>query len=218
MPADNEMSSDALPARVRPWDIHPALTEDRLRTCALLLAHARRDAVRMASFEMGDDTWSIGCRAYAFGKQRLQRVAKGATYNWLTVLDQSHHFVFLIQDVPVRFFRGSADEPTTRTLRRQAIEAQQLSMVLGEERSEGLVFRLALEATAGGGVERVVFLALRGEEGHVECFWPITLEAEIAELSGPEPTQLRLLGEDATDILMQVPASGPVQRRRRQKV
>ena len=218
MPADDETLSDALPARVLPWEIHPALTEDRLRVCAVLLAHARRDAVRMASFEMGDDTWSVGCRAYAFGKQRLQRVAEGGAYNWLTVLDQSHHFVFLIQDVPVRFFRGSADEPTTRTLRRQAVEAQQLSMALGSERAEGLVFRLALEATAGGGVERVVFLALRGEEGHVECFWPIKLETETAEFSGPEPTQLRLLGEDATDVLMRVPASAPVQKRRRQKV
>jgi hypothetical protein len=171
----------------------------------------------MASFEMGDDTWSVGCRAYAFGKQRLQRVAEGGTYNWLTVLDQSHHFVFLIQDVPVRFFRGSADEPTTRTLRRQAIEAQQLSMALGEKRAEGLVFRLALEATAGGGVERVVFLALRGEEGHVECFWPIPLEAEAAGLTGPQPTQLRLLGEDATDVLMQVQAPETAARRGRQK-
>jgi hypothetical protein len=206
-----------LPAKVLPWEIHPALTEDRLRVCARLLAHARRDAVRMASFEMGDDTWSVGCRAYAFGKQRLQRVAESGAYNWLTVLDQSHHFVFLIQDVPVRFFRGSADEPTARTLRRQAVEAQQLSMALGAERAEGLVFRLALEATAGGGVERIVFLALRGEEGHVECFWPIPLEIEAAATAGPEPAQLRLLGEDSTEMLMWTAAPGPAIKRRRQQ-
>lgn len=30
----------------------------------------------MASPEMGDDSWSIGCRAYAFGRQRLQRAAE----------------------------------------------------------------------------------------------------------------------------------------------
>ena len=27
--------TDGLPAAVFPWDIHPALTEDRLQTCAL---------------------------------------------------------------------------------------------------------------------------------------------------------------------------------------
>lgn len=208
--------SPASPADVLPWDIHRALTEERLRACALLLAHARRDAVKMASFEMGDDTWSVGCRAYAFGRQRLRRAADRGTYNWLTVLDQSHHFVFLIEDVPVRFFRGSADEPTTRTLRRQIIEAQQLTMALGEEQAEGLVFRFALEATAGGGVERVVFLALRGDDGRVECFWPVPLDSP-ADARADDPTQLRLLGDDASDTLVSVPRASDEGKRRSQK-
>ena len=182
-----------LPSRRTPWDIHPALTEDRLRACALLLAHARRDAVRLAAYDMGDDSWSVGCRAYAFGRQRLRRAAERGTYNWLTVLDESHHFVFLIEDVPVRFYRGSADEPTARTLRRQTVEAQQLTLALGEARAEGLVFRFALEASAAAGVERVVFLALRGEEGQVECFWPVPLLLPSSGRAWSEPSQLQLL-------------------------
>ncbi len=198
-----------MPADVLPWTIHPALTEKRLRVCALLLAHARRDAVLLASIEMGDDTWSIGCRAYAFGRQRLQRAAERGTHDWLTVLDGSHHFVFLIEDVPVRFFRGSADDPTSRTLRRQVIEAQQLTMALGGDKADGLVFRLALEAAPAGAVDRVVFLALRGEDGRVECFWPIPLDAQAGEAAGAEPTQLRLLGADASDVLVSpLPAKG----------
>ena len=214
-----------VPADVLPWSIHPALTEERLRVCALLLAHARRDAIRLASIEMGDDTWSIGCRAYAFGRQRLQRAAERGTHNWLTVLDGSHHFVFLIKDVPVRFFRGSADEPTNRILRRQVIEAQQLTMALGGDKAEGLVFRLALEAAPAGAVDRVVFLALRGEDGRVECFWPIPLDAQAgaADPAGAEPAQLRLLGADASDVLVatsparnrQPPGQGPSGPRRR---
>ena len=160
---------------------------------------------------MGDDSWSIGCRAYAFGRQRLQRAAQRGVYNWLTVLDQSHHFVFMIENVPVRFFRGQADEPTARTLRRQVIEAQQLTMALGEEEADGLVFRLALEATAGGSVERVVFLALRGEDGQVECFWPVPLDGPAPDVPGPVPTQLRLLGTDASDVVLKL---GPLTKRR----
>ena len=145
---------------------------------------------------MGDTTWSVGCRAYAFGQQRMRRVAEKRTYNWLSVLDQSNHFVFLIQDVPVRFFRGSADEPTARTLRRQHNEAQQLDLALGEDLANGLVFRLALEAEAAEGVDRVVFLALRGEEGHVECFWPVPIEEEPDVVRATRPGQLQLLTED----------------------
>ncbi len=195
-PADGA-GRGASASRVLPWEIHPALTDERLRFCARLLANARRDAVRMASPEMGDDSWSVGCRAYAFGKQRLQRTAEARTCDWLTVLDGSHHFVFLIENVPVRFFRGAADEPTARTLRRQVIEAEQLSLALGREQAEGLVFRMALEAEAASDVQRVVFLALRGEEGQVECLWPVPL-SEPQERAAM-PMQLRLLGEDAAE-------------------
>jgi hypothetical protein len=180
------------PARL-PWDFHPALTEERLRICARLLANARRDAVALAAYEMGDDNWSVGCRAYAFGKQRLKRVASSGTHAWLRIMDDSHHFVFLIDEVPVRFYRGSADDPTARTLRRQEAEAQQLGLALGDE-TTGLIFRFAVEADAAGGVDRVVFLALRGDAGHAACAWPVPLDVPAAQ--GPGSVQLRLIADD----------------------
>lgn len=149
------------------------MTEDHLRVCARLLAGARRDALAMAAYEMGDDSWSVGCRAYAFGKQRLKRVAGSRQHNWLHVLDDSHHFVFLIEDVPVRFYRGLADEPTNRTLRRQQTEAEQLGLALGEDLASGLVFRLAIETNPAGGVERIVpGVARRGGSGGVRVADP----------------------------------------------
>jgi hypothetical protein len=177
-----------------PWDFHTALSEERLRICACLLANARRDAVALAAFEMGDDNWSVGCRAYAFGKQRLKRLAESGKYGWLRVMDDSQHFVFLIDQIPVRFCRGLAEGATVRTLRRQEAEAEQLDLALGGDIAEGLVFRLAVEASATGGVERVVFLALRGEEGHAECAWPVPLDMPPAQ--GESAIQLRLIADD----------------------
>ena len=185
------------PSRL-PWDFHPALTEERLRLCARMLANARRDALAMASYELGDDPWSIGCRAFAFGRHRLERAAASGEYPWLEVLDGSAHFVFVIgangHGVPVRFYRGPADEPTARTLRCQEQEAEQLCLALGEEVAEGLVFRFAVETGEGGRVERVVFLALRGED-RVECFWPVPLELPPLAAAGAAE-QLRLIADD----------------------
>jgi hypothetical protein len=114
------------------------------------------------------------------------------------VLDDSAHFVFLIgedgQGVPVRFYRGAADEPTERTLRRQEGEVQQLSLALGETAAEGLAFRLAVETGEAGRVERVVFLALRGDD-RVECFWPVPLEMPTETVVGPA-MQPRLIADD----------------------
>jgi hypothetical protein len=161
-----------------------------------MLANARRDALAMASYELGDDPWSVGCRASAFGRSRLRRAAESGQYPWLAVLDESAHFVFVIgangHGVPVRFYRGPADDPTVRTLRCQEQEAEQLCLALGEEAAEGLVFRFAVETGEAGRVERVVFLALRGEE-QIECFWPVPLEVEVAAGRGE---QLRLIADD----------------------
>ena len=186
------MTESPRPPLRLPWEIHPALAESRLRVCARLLTRARQDAVKRANYDLGDTSWSVGCRAYAFGQQRIRKAAERGVYNWLSVLDLSNHFVFMLEDVPVRFFRGSADEPTSRTLRRQQNEAQQMSLALGEDHAEGLVFRLALEADAAGDVERVVFLALRGEEGTVECFWPVLMEDD-AKATPSRPLQLSML-------------------------
>ncbi len=167
----------------RPWDLHPALTEERLAICARLLARGRADALAMADTWAGDDAWSIGWRAYSFSRNRLRRAAEAGRYAWLGVLNETHYFVFLIEGVPVRFFRGEAAEPSKRALRRQESEAQQLALALGDAaQADGLMFRLAVETDEAGEVARVVFLALRGEAGHMECFWPIPA---LADEPGP---------------------------------
>ena len=146
---------------------------------ARLLAQGRKDALALADHWAGDDSWSIGCRAYSFSRHQVCRAAAAGRFPWLKVLDATHHFVFLIDGVPVRFFRGDAEEPTRRTLRQQQDEAEQLSLALGKvDAAEGLMFRLAVETNSKGEVVRVVFLALRGEEGQAECFWPVPLRDE----------------------------------------
>ena len=87
-------------------------------------------------------------------------------------------------------------------MRRQAIEAEQLTLALRKKQAEGLVFRMALEAEASSDVQRVVFLALRGEEGQVECLWPVPLSDPQEQ--APVPLQLMLLGEDAEQHVVRV--------------
>jgi hypothetical protein len=122
------------------------------------------------------------------------RAASSGDHPWLEVLDDSAHFVFVIggngNGVPVRFYRGAADQPTERTLQRQEGEVQQLSLALGEEATEGLAFRLAVETEEAGRVERVVFLALRGED-RVES---IPLDLSPAE-GNRAAVQLRLIAD-----------------------
>jgi hypothetical protein len=111
-----------------PSDFHPALTEDRLAVAARLLVRGRSDAIARAEPDAGDDAWSIGCRAYSFSRHQVRRAAESGRFPWLKVLDGGQHFVFLIEGVPIRFYPGPADNPSTRTLVQHEIEAQQMSL------------------------------------------------------------------------------------------
>ena len=55
-----------------PWDFHPALTEERLRLCARMPANARRDALAMASYELGDDPWNLRSRRADHRRVRIR--------------------------------------------------------------------------------------------------------------------------------------------------
>ena len=118
-----------------------------------------------------------------------------------------------IDQVPVRFWRGAADDPTDRILKRQQVEAQQLSLALGEADDDGLLFRFAVETGDRGQVERVVFLALRDED-RVECFWPVPMELSAMPAANGAPAQLRLMGEEVP-VLKRNNAGLPAPRLRR---
>lgn len=88
--------------------------------------------------------------------------------------------------MPVRFYRGDAEDPSKRALRQQESEAEQLALALGSDGADGIMFRFAVETEPDGAVRRIVFLALRDEAGRVECFWPIPLGEGLGLSDGRE--------------------------------
>ena len=73
---------------------------------ACAVANARRDAVALAAYEMGDSSlgpWAAGRIARLGGSRSGVWQGSGA-HPWLNVMDDTHHFVFLIDQVPVVFY------------------------------------------------------------------------------------------------------------------
>lgn len=100
-----------------PWEFHPDLTPDRLIEIADVLRNARDGVLELHDEEHGDDSWSLGCRAYAWSRNQIVTAADEGRFDWLTIDDRGIRFIFRIGLVPIRFFRGEADEPHDRTLR-----------------------------------------------------------------------------------------------------
>ena len=147
-----------------PWDLHTDLTSDRLIEIGRLLRQGRNDALDRFDPSVGDDGWTLGCRAFQFARFQIIEAALGGKYEWLTLQDASRQLVFKVGAVPVRFYRGPADEPTTRTLQQSFPELRQLTLSFPEKsEARHYAYRFAVETDIDGFVTAVKFVALLGD-------------------------------------------------------
>lgn len=177
-------------ANTYPWDYHSDLTAERLTIVAQLIADGRQVAIELFDEEAGDNGWTLGCRAFQFGRARILRTAESGKHPWLDVIDRSLQLIFKIGEVPVRIYRGDADEPTDRTMRQSFNELKQLGLLF-DERDEGhsLVYRFAIETDFDGSVLAVKFVGLRGKAAVLNWDVPLDLAASAAGTVGRAATE-----------------------------
>jgi hypothetical protein len=171
-----------------PWDLHPDLTADRLAVVAKLLRQGRNDALDRFDPSIGDDGWTLGCRAFQFARFQILEAAAQGDPPWLSIEDDSRQLVFKIGSVPVRFYRGPADEPTTRTLRQNYPELRQLTLSFPEEsEARHCAYRFAVETDVDGFVTSIKFMALMGDLPVLT--WDVPLEATVTRIHAVEGTK-----------------------------
>lgn len=185
-------------AKTFPWDYHSDLTEERLIAIAKLIAEGRQLAVELFDEEAGDNGWTLGCRAFQFGRARILRAVDEATYPWLGVIDRTLQLIFTIGEVPIRIYRGEAEEPTDRTQRQSLNELRQLGFSF-DERDEGreLAFRFAVETDVEGYVLAIKFVGLRGETALLNWDVPLDVGASVGSVGRPATQSVEL---DAPNI------------------
>lgn len=165
-----------------PWEVHEDLTAERLITVAQLIAKGRADAVEWHNPAIGDDDWVLGCRAFNATRYQISREAKSGACPWLTMADESKHFVFRVGDVPTRFYRGDPEDPNHRTRRQSFPELAQLSIAFPEDDVRDLVYRFAVETDLDGQAVAISFVALLGDTVHLNWSIPIAVAASTVEL------------------------------------
>lgn len=153
-----------------PWDLHPSLTAERLAFVARLMRSVRAEAVDGHEADKGDTAWGLGCRAHERTAFAITNAASGIASDWLTVIEPGLHYVFAIGGVPIRFYRGEADSPPTKSLRRNFPEilaqTQMAFAAPGFSQPKGAqeyVWRIAIETDADGRVSRIVLVEVAAD-------------------------------------------------------
>lgn len=177
-----------------PWDYHADLQADRLSMVAGLIVDGRQNAVELHDEEAGDNGWTLGCRAFQFGRARILRAADGDEHPWLSTIDRGLGLIFRIGEVPVRFYKGEVDEPTVGTLRFREPEQLQLSFTFSdEEDGRHLLYRFVIEPYVDEGAFAVKFVGFDGERPVLSWDVPVDLPSRsIGTVGRPaaEPVEL----------------------------
>lgn len=177
-------------SEAKPWDYHSDLTAERLIIVARFLADGRQLAVELFDEEAGDNGWTLGCRAFQFARARVLRAIDSEEYSWLSAIDRTLQLIFKIGQVPVRIYRGEADEPTIRTLRQGFAELNQLSLGFpGPTQGRDLAYRFAIETDLDGSVLAVKFVGLQGESAILNWDVPFGLDTSASGTVGRPATE-----------------------------
>ena len=144
---------------LNPTKKYPSLTDERLSLLAAALRDVRNTTLALYDPLGGDNEWSHGCRVYVRSRFKITQLSREQP--WLSIVqeEQRLRFTFAIEGIPIRFYRGSPDDPPDNYLVTTFGELQQRQLFDGL-RPLDKILRLAVETDREGRVSTVKLVEL----------------------------------------------------------
>ena len=170
-----------------PWDLTPVFTQDRLVALAGVAVATRNRAFAEADRDAGDTNWGLACKAHERLMFALGRLAASGEHPWLKVVREGLYVMPLIEDVPVRLYRGAPDRPGSRHLDAVRLEYERsrpaqsqitFDFMAGAAEGGPWYWLMAMETDAAGMVSRVVFIQAN-DAGETRHPWECPLEQRV---------------------------------------
>jgi hypothetical protein len=171
-----------------PSEVTPAFTTDRLQLISDAIRRVRLDALDIHQPEKGDNAWTFGCTCYARTLKALRDLEASGDHPYLRLMLDGLACTIYIDDVPLKFYRGEAANPSERSLRRGLQEAMyQVEMAfLEEERAaelDGWVWMLAVETLDDGTVASTAVFQMNRNREHRHLWYipeePVAVAASV---------------------------------------
>ena len=153
------MYSPRMSNDLNPTEKYPSLTDERLLLLAEALRDVRNDALKLYDPLNGDGPWSHGTRVYERSCFKIKQLTQ--RYAWLSVIEEepAPRFTFAIEGLPMRFYRGSPENPPPNYL--VTTYGELLQRQLFEDlRPLDKVLRIAIETDSEGRVSTAKLVEL----------------------------------------------------------
>lgn len=140
---------------INPWEVDHSLELDRLAFMGSLIAQIWAEVDKEHKPTLGDGPWGKGCKRYDRIVNRFQLNAN--LLPWLRVVRRGLYLLLLVDDVPIRYYRGDFERPNKKSLKIKDIEQnqRQLSLFDNGDDEECWHWRIVAESGAKGNLERL---------------------------------------------------------------
>lgn len=143
----------------QPTTSYPALTDERLSLIADALQDVRNKALTLYDPLNGDGPWGLGTRVYERSCFKIKQLTH--QHAWLTVIEEEPkpRFTFAIEGLPIRFYKGSPDDPPPNYLVTTYGELLQRQL-FQDLRPLDKILRIAIETDTEGRVSSAKLVEL----------------------------------------------------------
>jgi hypothetical protein len=194
-------------ANAGPWDVTPALRQERLEVVARIAVTTRNRAFAEADRAAGDTNWGLACKAHERLMHSLGDVVARGQHPWLGLVREGLYLMPLVEGVPIRVYRGAPDKPSSRHLDAARLEherwqatAPQMAFDFMAGSTPGAssdgpwYWMMAMETDANGIVTRVVFVQAN-DAGETRNAWECPLASLAADDVGRARAQVVKLSD-----------------------
>ena len=164
----------------KPWEIQPELKKERLAIVGENLKQIRNKATSLYDPKEGDGPWSLGCRIYDRSINLLPMLLSDAS--WFSYVKKDLYFVMFIGKIPIRFYKGTAEAPPHRTLRRKTIERFHQGTLFPEYDNRLWFWRIAVEPDSDYQTLRIT-IGQYNDEGEARHIYEIPIDEPITTIS-----------------------------------
>lgn len=168
---------------LKPSEYNNRLNEYLIDIVAQILYKARLNCLDNFDPESGDTAWSNGVRSREWCRQAIRRASE--EYDFIKILvDKGQSFCFLLNGVPVKFFKDNSKKPSSKLFKYREIEQKQYDLFPADGVSipRDILWRFVIETDISLDISKIVFMGLNKTTNDIECLYESPIRKDDVKL------------------------------------
>jgi hypothetical protein len=167
---------------IKPWEINPNLSKERIIAIANLITDVRAEVIERHDTELGDSPLSLGIRNYECCRNRIIMTAIEGSHDWLSIQTATGRFTFRLGKTPVRFVRNDPEQLPSEKLVPTEQTKHQMNLLSETDPYADIRWFFVIDTFYKNPADNAYFVGYN-EHGEILCQWDIPIEDRSSNIT-----------------------------------